>query len=157
MSGLITLRNHILVRAPIERCFLLSTSVEFMQGELGLRAAGSGGAGLIGPGDTLLWEGWHGHQTVVREFKPPQFFRDESIAGRFACFWHDHHFWPQSTGEVLISDEICFRMPWGSAGRTLGTSVIRPRLKSLLRRRLCLLKQAAESEHWRYDLPRKAA
>ena len=158
MARRFTLRDKIVVRAPIERCFLLSTNVKIVEHELKMRPVRGRTLGLVVSGDTVLWKGWQlglpqHHESLIDGFEPPVFFRDRMIAGRFASFEHEHHFTDQGGGTVLLSDELRFTMPWGWLGELAGQWLLVPHIRSLLHRRFALLKRIAESEEWREYLP----
>ena len=52
-----TLRDSILIHAPIERCFALSTSIAIVQRELRMNPVAGRTSGLVTGGDTVRWEG----------------------------------------------------------------------------------------------------
>ncbi len=148
------LRDETLVRAPIERCFLLSTNLEIVERELGMHPVRGRTSGLVVDGDTVRWEGWQlglpqFHESLIEAFHPPVFFRDRMIAGRFASFEHDHHLVDQGDGSVLLRDEIRFIMPLGWPGAVVGRLVLEPHIRGLMRRRFRLLKRISETEEWR--------
>jgi ligand-binding SRPBCC domain-containing protein len=152
------LRDEVVVKAPIERCFLLSTSLAIVQRELGVRPVegrhGGRTSGLVVAGDTVLWRGWQFglpqfHQSLIEHFDPPRFFRDRMIAGRFASFEHDHRFTDQGDGTMLLADELRFTMPFGWLGALASRWVLAPHIRKLMRRRFLLLKCLAEGEEWR--------
>jgi ligand-binding SRPBCC domain-containing protein len=155
MARSFTLRDEIVVHAPLERCFLLSTSVEIVERELGMHPVAGRTSGLVVGGDTVRWEGWQlglpqFHESRIEGFQPPRFFRDRMIAGRFASFEHDHSFIDRGDGTVLLSDELRFTMRWGWVGEFIGRWVLVPHVSKLMRRRFALLKRIAESEEWRH-------
>jgi ligand-binding SRPBCC domain-containing protein len=157
MRKVFSLRDEIPVNAPVERCFLLSTSLEIVQQELKMRPVQGRTSGLISGGETVRWEGWkfclpQFHESVIESFEPPVFFRDRMIAGRFASFEHDHTF-TRRANDTLLQDEIRFSMPLGWGGRVVGSRVLVPHIRGLMRRRFILLKQLAEGEGWRRYLP----
>ena len=151
------------IAAPIDRCFLLSTSIEVVQQTLGMRpvpAESRKPTGLIEDGDQLLWRGWkfglpQMHETLITGFDRPRFFQDTMGRGRFAFFQHDHRFTavagPSET--TLLQDEVRFTMPLGWAGRFVGRLIMVPHIRGLLRRRFALLRRLAESNEWRDYLP----
>ena len=121
MARNFTLRDEIVVHAPLERCFLLSTSVEIVERELGMHPVAGRTSGLVMEGDRVQWKGWQlglpqFHESCIEEFRPPSFFRDRMIAGRFASFEHDHSLIDLGNGTVLLSDVLCFTMRWAWAG-----------------------------------------
>jgi len=147
--------THIL--APIERCFLLSTSLALVERELGMRPVAKGDAtrteGLVVGGDRIRWEGWRFgmpqvHVSLISAFEPYRYFQDRMISGRFKTFQHDHEF-TEIGGQVLLKDTVRFAMPFGFAGRLVGKHVMVPHIRGLLQRRFALLKRIAESEEWR--------
>jgi ligand-binding SRPBCC domain-containing protein len=161
MAREFALRDEIVVHAPIERCFLLSTSVEIVECELKMRPVRGRTSGLVTGGDTVRWEGWRlglpqVHESLIEQFDPPLYFRDRMIAGRFARFEHGHAFRDLGNGNVLMQDEVRFTMPWGWAGDLIGQRVLVADIRVLLKRRFARLKRMAESEEWRKYLPEKA-
>jgi hypothetical protein len=58
MARTFTLREKIAVRAPIERSFLLSTSVAIVQRELRMHPVRGRTTGFVVAGDTVQWQGW---------------------------------------------------------------------------------------------------
>ena len=158
MTRRFTLNDQIAIHAPADRCFLLSTSVAIVERELGMHPVQGRTSGLVTGGDTIRWEGWQlglpqFHESLVEDFRPEAFFRDRMIAGRFASFEHDHNFVNPADGTTLLADEIRFTMPLGVLGDLIGAWILAPHIRGLMRRRLKLLKQIAESEEWRRYLP----
>lgn len=162
-----TLRDSILVHAPIERLFALSTSLAIVERELGMHPVASHPAsrtsGLVTAGDTVRWEGmqlgfpnYHVSLIPAETWNPPRFFQDRMIAGRFRSFEHDHLFTPQPDG-TLLNDEVRFTMPFGWPGRVVGRTVLVPHIRGLLDRRFRLLKRIAESSEWTEYLPHDMA
>jgi len=157
MDHTFTVRDEIAVQAPIERCFLLSTSVDLVQRELGMCPVRGRTSGLVVAGDTVRWRGWKFglpqlHESLIKQFEPPVFFRDRMIAGRFVSFEHDHRFTNSGDGAVLMSDELRFTMPFGWLGELIGKWILVPHIQGLLRRRFALLKRIAEGEEWKQYL-----
>ena len=148
--------DSIHVNAPIERCFLLSTNIELVKRTLGMNVAASGStrtAGMVEGGDRLLWRGWvfglpQMHESLITRYEPHSFFQDTMGRGRFSRFQHDHSF-VEIGGRTLLSDKVRFSLPFGWAGSQVAQYLMVPYVSGLLRRRLELLKQVAESEEWR--------
>jgi ligand-binding SRPBCC domain-containing protein len=151
-----TLRDSIVINAPIERCFQLSTSIEIVRKELGMKAVSGRTSGLVTAGDTIRWQGWqlgfpNYHVSLISAFDAPTFFQDRMLAGRFRTFEHDHHFAETPQG-ILLSDEVRFTMPLCIPGLLVGGAILVPHIRGLLHRRFHLLKRIAESEEWRQYL-----
>lgn len=157
------LRHGVLVRAPIERCFALSTNIAVVKRELGMHAVAGRTAGLVKAGDTVRWEGmqlgfanYHVSLIVPETWEPPFFFQDRMIEGRFRSFEHDHRLIETSEG-TFLDDAVRFEMKWGWGGEVVGRAVMVPHILGLMRKRFCLLKQLAETEEWReYVTPAEA-
>jgi ligand-binding SRPBCC domain-containing protein len=158
------IKDNTHIDAPLERCFLLSTSLAVVEIELGMHPVVKGGAtrteGLVVGGDRIRWEGWqlglwHYHVSLISAWEPYWLFRDTMIAGRFKSFSHDHEF-TEIGGQVLLKDTVRFGMPYGLAGRLIGKYVLVPHIRGLMRRRFDLLKRIAESEEWRKYVPADA-
>lgn len=154
MARIFVVRDEIAVRAPAERCFLLSTRVEIVQLDLRMRPVRGCTSGFVVEGDTVRWEGWQLglpqiHESLIGPFEPPVFFRDRMIAGRFASFEHAHRFTERDDGTVLLTDEVRFTMPLGWPGSLVGGWLVVPHIRGLLKRRFARLKRMAEGDEWR--------
>lgn len=153
-------RDQVLIAAPIERCFALSTSLELVRQELGMQISPGESrrtSGHVQAGDQLVWRGWkfglpQMHETLITAFDPPHFFQDTMGRGRFARFQHDHTFErvQDAHGEkaTLLRDEVRFALPLGWAGALVGRWVLLPHVRKLLRGRFALLKRLAEGDGW---------
>jgi ligand-binding SRPBCC domain-containing protein len=162
MARQFVLRDEVVVYAPIDRCFLLSTSIEIVRCELRMRPVRGRTAGLVTGGDTVRWRGWkfgvpQMHESLIEAFQPYAFFRDRMIAGRFRSFEHDHAFDLLADGSVRMRDEVRFTMRCGWIGDVVGQWLLAPHIRGLLRRRFALLRRIAEGEEWRKYLPGSAA
>src|SRR5215469_15070808 len=95
-----TIRLETRIAAPIELCFLLSLSIDLhMDSTAPTRERAIAGVthGLIGPGESVTWEGSHfgfrlRHTSRIVSYEPPTFFCDEMTQGMFKSFRHEHHF-----------------------------------------------------------------
>ncbi|KAA6456247.1 hypothetical protein DYQ86_25975 [Acidobacteria bacterium AB60] len=154
MARRFVLGDEQIVAAPLERCFLLSTSLALVARELKMKPVRGRTHGLVVAGDTVYWRGRkfglpQFHESLIEDFQPYRFFRDRMISGRFGAFEHDHAFLPQPDGTVLMRDEVRFSMRWGLCGDVIGAALLLPHIRRLMRRRFALLKRVAESDEWR--------
>lgn len=149
------------IAAPLERVFLLSTSLALVERELRMHPVASGGAtrteGLASMGDRIRWEGWQlglpqHHVSLISAYDPGRFFQDTMVAGRFKFFQHDHEF-TEIGGQILLKDTIRFSMPWGILGRIIGRRIMVRHIHRLMQRRFELLRHIAETNEWRSYLP----
>jgi len=140
------------VDAPIDRCFLLSTSIDLFAKTLNMRVADRR-TGLIEPGDRLIWHGWkfglpQMHETLITQYDRPNNFQDTMGRGRFERLQHDHDF-VSVDDHTVLQDRICFSLPFGAPGDLVAKYVMLPYIRRILHTRLLLLKRVAESEEWR--------
>ncbi|WP_348267642.1 hypothetical protein P8936_18095 [Edaphobacter paludis] len=151
--------DKIHINAPIDRCFLLSTSLELVERSLKMRLEESGStraSGLVEGGDRLMWRGWvfglpQLHESLITKYERPDFFQDTMGRGRFKRFQHDH-FFSEIGGRTLLNDKVRFSLPLGWMMRPVGRTLVVPHVARLLRRRLELLKRVAEGEEWKQYL-----
>jgi ligand-binding SRPBCC domain-containing protein len=154
-----SLRHSILIHAPIDRCFGLSTHLAVVERELGMHPVEGRTGGLVTAGDTIRWEGiqlgfanYHVSLIVPETWQPPYFFQDRMVAGRFRDFEHDHRF-IETTNGTWVEDWVRFAMPLGWPGSIVGRVVLVPHILGLMRRRFDLLKRICETDEWRDYLP----
>jgi ligand-binding SRPBCC domain-containing protein len=146
------IRLAIWIDAPVERCFLLSLSIDLHVAAAhrsGERAIAGVTTGLIGEGETVTFQGRHfllprRHTSRIEIMRPYSHFRDVMVAGSFQHYEHDHHFAAMDDG-TRMRDEVRFTAPWGAVGQLL----VRRRLKEFLKERNAEIKRVAESEEWR--------
>lgn len=160
MARIFVVSDRVHVNAPIERCFLLSTSLELVKRSMKMRLVESEStrsSGLIVGGDRLMWRGWafglpQLHESVITQYERPDYFQDAMERGRFSRFQHDH-FFAEVGGRTLVNDKVRFSLPLGLATRPLAHILVMPYISRLLRQRLALLKRVAESDEWKQYLP----
>ncbi len=159
-DGTFTLKDSLLVHAPIERCFKLSCSLELVHEELGMIAVSGKTEGLVVGGDTVRWEGWqlglkHFHVSHISSFECPVFMQDTMLDGRFKTFQHDHHFREVAgiTPTTMLEDELRFSLPFGALGTLVARTIMVPHIQKLMANRFARIKRIAEGEDWRRYLP----
>ena len=166
-------RESVLIHAPIERVFHLSTRIELVRETLGMNLVSGVTAGHIAAGSRVVWRGWKfglltEHHTLITAFIPPHehllrvdhhaitteaFFQDTQERGRFAFFQHDHHFYESNdpaTGAPIteLSEEVRFSLPFGVLGRIAGRLLLVPHVRKLCRQRFARIKSLAEGNAW---------
>lgn len=126
------------VAAPIERVFDfftdLNTLVQLTPPFVRLRIL-STETKIWGPGQRLEYEirpfvlplRW---VSEITEFDPPFRFTDEQVKGPYRRWRHVHHFYPLSTG-TLIVDDVTYEIPFGFLGRIVHRIVIRRQLDAI--------------------------
>jgi ligand-binding SRPBCC domain-containing protein len=157
---LFRLKESVHVNAPIERCFLLSTSIDLVRQTLQMRPVSGKTSGLIEDGDQLLWRGWKFgipamHETLITGYTRPTFFQDTMGRGYFRHFQHDHHF-DFIDGHTIMWDVVRFSLPFGKPGHIIGKKIVVPHVMGLLDSRFTLIKRLAETDEWRQWIPSEA-
>jgi ligand-binding SRPBCC domain-containing protein len=147
------LKESIHIEAPIERCFLLSTSIDLVAQTLKLRPVEGKTTGAILDRDRVVWRGWKFgfpafHETLITGYSRPSFFQDTMARGYFNYFQHDHHF-HFIDGYTSVWDVVRCTFPLGYVGHQFGRKVVVPHIQHLLRSRHLLLKRLAEGDGWR--------
>jgi ligand-binding SRPBCC domain-containing protein len=154
--------ESITIKAPLERCFALSTQVELVQRTLGMKLIGGVTTGHITAKSRVVWRGWKfglpiEHHTLITAFEPPHpgsdgqpaaYFEDSQERGRFASFRHEH-FFCQLGQNTELEDRIHFALPFGPFGRLASKFLLAPHIRKLARQRFAMIKQLAEGEGWR--------
>jgi ligand-binding SRPBCC domain-containing protein len=143
------------VRAPVERCFDLSLSVDVHLDSMAAtdeRAVAGVTSGVLALGDTVTWEARHlGRRrrlsVRISAHDRPRTFRDEIVSGPFRRFVHDHAFEPVDGG-TSMRDALEF----SSGFPPLDRFVLSLHLRRLLVRRNETIRRIAESKEWRQFL-----
>lgn len=151
--GLYTISETVHMNAPMDRCFLLVTSIELATRTMEMRPLGARKTGFIQPNDRIIWHGWRFgfpwmHEMQVAIYDRPSHFQDTMGRGRFKRFQHDQTF-SEIDGHTLLHDKLRFSLPLGFLGNIVAEHVMVPYLSRLLHRRLQILKRIAETEEWR--------
>ena len=147
------LKESVHIKAPIDRCFLLSTSIDLVRETIGLHPAAGKTSGLIAVDDRLMWRGWKFglpamHDTLITRYERPFFFQDTMGRGMFRHFQHDHNF-QEVDGVTALWDNVRFSLPAGPLGRYIGYKVLVPHTMQLMSKRFEVIKRLAEGEGWR--------
>jgi ligand-binding SRPBCC domain-containing protein len=140
------------IAAPVERCFLLSLSMDLhleSTAQTGEKAIAGVTHGVIGPGESVTWRGRHfglmlTHTSVISGYERPGFFEDSMTRGMFRSFAHRHYFTADGDGTVM-RDELRFAAPLGVLGLIAERMVLRQYLRGFLEERNAVIQRVAES------------
>jgi ligand-binding SRPBCC domain-containing protein len=144
------------VRAPIERAFDLSRSIELHMdstGATGERAMSGVTSGLIEFGQEVTWRArhfgiWQHLTSRITGFERPFHFRDSMVRGAFQRFDHDHFF--TQRGEVTVMRDLFdFQSPLGLLGRIANRLFLVEYMRRFLQTRHAQIKAVAKTEEWR--------
>ncbi|MBA4144223.1 MAG: cell division protein [Cytophaga sp.] len=144
---------HTLIKAPVERCFDLSRSIDLHQSSMhqsNERAVAGRKAGLIEQGETVTWEATHFFvrqqlSSVISEMKRPYHFIDEMEKGAFKSLWHKHFFQSRGDDHTLMIDEFRYEVPYGMWGRLFNRLILKNYMTALLKSRNEHIRHVAES------------
>ena len=153
-----TIQIQTRIAVPTDRCFLLSLNIDLHKestAQTSERAIAGVTHGLIGPNETVTWQGRHfglmlTHETLISKYARPHHFQDIMLRGTFKSFEHDHYFDEQPDGTTLMRDELRFAAPLGPLGWLAETLILRRYLSSFLMERNQLIKAVAESPEARW-------
>ena len=144
------------INAPIERCFLLSLSVDLHQlstEETNERAISGVTTGLMKLNDVVTWRAKHfgiyqNLTTKISAYDAPKYFVSEMVKGAFKKMHHQHLF--EWTGnETIMTDIFVFKAPLGILGELFSKLILKNYMKGFLIKRNDTIKQVAESNDWK--------
>lgn len=159
---MITIELSMHVRAPLERVFDLSRSIDLhlhASSGTGERAVAGRTTGLLGLDETVTWRArhlgvWQHLTTRISACDRPRHFRDEQVRGAFAWFKHDHFFEPDGQGGTRVRETFRFAAPLGPLGWIAERVLLRRHMTHFLNERNEELRRVAESDdEWRKYLP----
>jgi ligand-binding SRPBCC domain-containing protein len=156
-----TISDTMHISAPIDRCFLLATSIELVSRSLQMRTIDPVTTPLVQLNDRLLWHGWkfgmpQMHETLITAYERPHHFQDTMGQGRFKRYQHEHGF-SEIDGYTLLHDKIRFSLPFGFVGDMVAKHVMVPYISRMLHTHLQLIKHVAETDEWRKYVPNSTA
>lgn len=143
------------INAPIERCFLLSLSVDLHQlstQETNERAIAGVTKGLMKLNDVVTWRAKHfgiyqNMTSKVSAYDYPKYFVSEMVKGAFKKLHHQHMF--EWTGhETIMTDIFYFEAPFGILGDLFSKFILTNYMKGFLIKRNNTIKEVAESSKW---------
>lgn len=144
------------INAPLERCFLLSLSVDLHRKSVewsNEEAIDGITTGIMKKNDFVTWRAKHfgiymEMTTKIAQYELPTFFVSEMSKGPFKKLYHQHFFKPDLLGTLMI-DHFSFRSPLGIAGKLVDKLFMQSYMKQLLIKRNETIKTIAESEEWK--------
>jgi len=144
------------INAPIERCFLLSLSVDLHQlstEETNERAIAGVTSGIMKLNDTVTWRAKHfgvyqNLTTKITAYHSPTFFVSEMVKGAFKKMHHQHLF-ERKENETVMTDIFVVEAPFGILGRLFTKVILKEYMKGFLIKRNNTIKQIAEGNEWK--------
>jgi ligand-binding SRPBCC domain-containing protein len=151
---------HTEIKAPAERCFDLSLSVDIhvaSTAKTGERAIAGVTSGLMKYGDTVTWRAKHLGRVQdltsrISYYDRPRMFVSQMVRGAFKKLYHEHIF--ESRGPVTtMIDKFDFEAPFGVFGKLASSLFLKRYMQTFLEERNATIKSIAESDEWRKYLP----
>jgi ligand-binding SRPBCC domain-containing protein len=147
------------IAAPQERVFDLSRSVDLHKRSMSghdEKIIDGVMSGMMKDGDSVTWTAKHLFRVrtlkvKITKLQSPDFFVDEQVHGDFAMMKHEHYFKPIENGTIMI-DQFHYELKKGIAGKLLNRLYLENYMTSLLNKRNEMIKQVAESNHWKQFL-----
>lgn len=163
---MIRLEETTIIKAPIERCFDLSRSVEvhlLSNVHSGEQALALGGitSGLVGLSEEVTWRAkhfgvWHNLTSKTTALAAPSYFQVTMTRGIFRSMQADHRFRTLRSGETEMKDDFLIAAPLPLLGLVAESLFLRRYMLGLLRERNAVIKRVAESGEWKKYLPGSA-
>jgi ligand-binding SRPBCC domain-containing protein len=144
------------INAPIERCFLLSLSVDLHQQstkETNERVIAGVTTGLMKLNDVVTWRAKHfgiyqNLTSKIAAYDYPKYFVSEMVKGAFKKLHHQHKF--ESIGnETIMTDIFYFKAPFGILGELFSKFILVDYMKGFLIKRNNMIKEVAETTKWK--------
>jgi ligand-binding SRPBCC domain-containing protein len=144
------------IKAPIERCFLLSLNVDLhllSTAETNERAISGVTTGLMKLNDIVTWRAKHfsiyqNHTSKITAYDFPKYFVSEMIKGTFKRMHHQHLF-ESKTDETIMTDIFVFEAPLGIFGQAFSRLILKKYMKGFLIKRNNTIKNVAEGNEWK--------
>ncbi len=147
---------HTKIKAPIERCFLLSLSVDIhvlSTKETNERAISGVTKGVMKLNDSVTWRAKHlgiyqNHTAKITAYEFPTYFISEMIKGEFKKMHHQHLFeWKETA--TIMTDIFVFEAPFGIVGQFFSKIFLKKYMKRFLIKRNNTIKNVAEGSKWK--------
>lgn len=149
------------IKAPRERCFLLSLSVDLHKASTsGTNEEAVAGVtkGLMTLNDTVTWRARHFGitqylTTKISEYRAPGFFVSEMLKGPFKKMHHQHIFISEDE-QTLMKDIFELQAPFGIFGEMAEKIFLVNYMSKFLVLRNECIKRIAETGEWKNYLPK---
>ena len=79
--------------------------------------------------------------TEITHLEDRQFFVDEQRFGPYAMWHHEHHFKEISANEVLMTDIVNYKMPFGMLGDLFGGKLVTNKVRFIFESRYTILEK----------------
>lgn len=147
---------HTEINAPVERCFLLSLSVDLhKQSAFQTQEDAIAGVthGLMKLHDSVTWQASHfglrfKMTSRIAVYEEPVYFVSEMVKGPFKKLYHQHLF-SEKEGKTIMTDVFDLQAPLGILGKLAEKWFLLKHMERFLKQRNQVIKQTAESDQWK--------
>jgi ligand-binding SRPBCC domain-containing protein len=144
------------INAPLERCFLLSLSVDLHTASAkgtNEKAVGGTTSGVMKLNDTVTWQARHfgitqRMTTRISAYSFPNYFVSTMLKGPFKTIHHQHIFHETPAGTTM-TDLFTYEAPFGVLGALAERLFLTRHMKKFLLQRNETIKRAAEGGDWK--------
>lgn len=148
------------IKAPIERCFDLTRSIDFHKLSINpVKEESVAGctSGLIGHNQHALMQSTlfglrFSTELKITKFNPPFFLSYEIADSNFHSVVHDYYFYDISEETVMVN-HFYYKPKWGLIGELINILFLEKYISRIITKRNDLLREYAETEKWREILP----
>jgi ligand-binding SRPBCC domain-containing protein len=149
------------IKAPVERCFDLSRSIDFHKKSLSPMVKEESVAGcttgLIGYNQRVLmqsklWSYQFSTELKMTKFNPPYFLSFEIADSHFESAFHDYYFYDISDETVMVN-HFYYKLKLGIIGEIGNLLFLEKYITRTITTRNDLLREYAETDQWREILP----
>jgi len=149
------IKIHTIINAPVERCFLLSLSVDLHKDSVSQtkeEAIAGITTGLMQLNDTVTWQANHfgfglSMTSKIAAYEKPVYFVSEMIKGPFKKLHHRHLF-KEENGQTVMTDLFELKAPLGVLGRLAEKWFLVKYMERFLLIRNRHIKNTAEGTDW---------
>ena len=146
---------HTEINAPIERCFLLSLSVDLHKlsaSQTHEEVVAGVRHGLMKLHEQVTWRAKHfgvrfNMTSAITAYECPTYFVSRMVKGPFKKLYHQHLF-SEKDGKTLMTDIFELKAPFGFLGNLAEKWFLVSYMERFLITRNRILKQTAENSGW---------
>ncbi len=147
---------HTKIDAPINRCFLLSLSVDLHKASVAQtheKVVAGVMHGLMKLNDSVTWQAKHFGFTLtmtskIATYNRPGYFVSQMVKGPFKKLYHERLF-SEKDGKTIMTDIFELEAPLGFLGNLAEKWFLVAYMRRFLELRNQFIKQTAESNSWR--------
>lgn len=83
--------------------------------------------------------------TLISNFEPPYRFADVALKSPYS-FWHHTHTFEENSGGTIMTDEVCYSLPFGPLGRIIHSLWVKRQLDYIFNYRAQIISEILETK-----------